>query len=236
MRARGKPRRAAGRTLASPVVCRLRVDLPDGLFASDFTRDHPGVTLRIYDSLTLGGGLLIARVVAVGGDASTIEGEMRKHPNVHEVLRTSNGSGPDSLVVVLAEPTYLAVLQKHRILRLLPVIVAQGSASYTLIASKPRLVPFLRQLRRTVRSVEVVSIASALAGPPRPGALTRRQLEAYRLALAEGYYEVPRRISLSDLARRLGRSKASLSELLARVEAKLMRESPSNSDTQAPMR
>ncbi len=199
------------------------VDLPVGLFAGDFTRDHPEATMRVYDSLPIGRRKLLARVVMLGVDSDTVESALRRHPKVKEVLRTGSDSGVDSFVVVLDEPSYLPLLQRFRILRLLPVVVHRGLAQYTVIASQRRLASFVKVLRHRVRSARVESVQAGLAARPAAPVLTRRQLDVFRVAVAEGYYEVPRRASLSDLARRLHRSKASLSELLARVESKLMR-------------
>ncbi len=49
-------------------------------------------------------------------------------------------------------------------------------------------------------------------------ALTRRQHEALSLAVALGYYEVPRRANLHEVAQRMGMSAGAASELLRRGE------------------
>jgi predicted DNA binding protein len=40
--------------------------------------------------------------------------------------------------------------------------------------------------------------------------------------MAAGYFAVPRRITLTGLANKLGKSKSSLSEMLANIEKKLL--------------
>ncbi len=54
--------------------------------------------------------------------------------------------------------------------------------------------------------------------------LTPRQREILLRAIEEGYYDFPRRITLSELADKLGISKSYLSETLAKVESKLLPE------------
>lgn len=56
------------------------------------------------------------------------------------------------------------------------------------------------------------------------GSLTKKQLEAARIAVEEGYYENPREACLTDLARRLGISESAVSQRLTTVERKLMLE------------
>ncbi len=53
--------------------------------------------------------------------------------------------------------------------------------------------------------------------------LTERQREILRLALESGYYEVPARISLTDLAKAVGISKAAMSKGLRRAEGKVLK-------------
>jgi predicted DNA binding protein len=51
--------------------------------------------------------------------------------------------------------------------------------------------------------------------------LTSIQRALFRQALALGYFEVPRRITLTQLAHKVSRNKSSVSTTLATVERKL---------------
>ena len=53
--------------------------------------------------------------------------------------------------------------------------------------------------------------------------ITSKQREAIEVAVAEGYYDDPRRTDLAELADRLGISKSAVSQRLNTVEAKLVR-------------
>jgi len=55
--------------------------------------------------------------------------------------------------------------------------------------------------------------------------LTPRQLEIYQKAKKAGYYETPRRITLTQLAKQENLSKSTLSILLQKVHKKLLGES-----------
>lgn len=61
--------------------------------------------------------------------------------------------------------------------------------------------------------------------PERHRNLTRRQEEVLRLALDEGYYDRPKRVTIRDLARRAGVSPSTLQEVLQRAERKVMLDS-----------
>lgn len=70
-------------------------------------------------------------------------------------------------------------------------------------------------------------ITSVLPSPIAPdigaGILTRRQSEALSRAAAAGYYDIPRRVRLEDLAAEMEMSMGGLSELLRRAEARLVK-------------
>ncbi|HEV8360728.1 MAG TPA: helix-turn-helix domain-containing protein [Candidatus Thermoplasmatota archaeon] len=74
-------------------------------------------------------------------------------------------------------------------------------------------------------SAEVSSVRADPAFPPGTGAkdlLTPRQQVALARAVEAGYYEIPRRITLRQLAARQSTSPAALSELLRRAEARVI--------------
>lgn len=71
--------------------------------------------------------------------------------------------------------------------------------------------------------IESVRPADELTGSGDNGILTPTQLEALDAALEAGYYDIPRDITLRDLAESLGVSASSLSERIRRAEARLVR-------------
>ena len=54
--------------------------------------------------------------------------------------------------------------------------------------------------------------------------LTARQEQIIKIAFEQGYFQFPRRVSVSDLAVRLKISKSTLSEILRKGEEKIMTE------------
>jgi len=93
-----------------------------------------------------------------------------------------------------------------------------GSASMFVQDSLARIQRFVAKVpgsRMGVRSRKTQS------GPGR-ARLTARQLEALSLAVALGYFETPHRVSLRDLARRMGLSVGSVSQLIRRAQASVV--------------
>jgi len=68
--------------------------------------------------------------------------------------------------------------------------------------------------------VELLSVKRVASGFE----LTRIQDEAMRLALSMGYYDIPKRVTLDELALRSGVSKATLNLILRRGQKKIISE------------
>ncbi len=123
------------------------------------------------------------------------------------------GLGPKSLTVhfdklPLPWQRFLATVAVHCV-----EMTPEGTASFFTDCAGSRLQSAMTDVQEspTVRVRESMSGQSAAA-------LTPRQKEVLALAVALGYYEVPRRMNLRDLADRVNLSPAAVSELLRRGE------------------
>jgi predicted DNA binding protein len=101
-----------------------------------------------------------------------------------------------------------------------PITVTKESASlsFVLIGSATTPIDLLDAFKIPYTVEEVRK------GPPeaRRGGLTREQRALVRLALDLGYFEVPARVNLAQLARYTGVSKAAVSKRLRRAERKIL--------------
>lgn len=81
-----------------------------------------------------------------------------------------------------------------------------------------------RHLQGLIDEVRDVDLQSVKGLETEDDVLSDRQESAVRTALAEGYYKVPRDISLTQLAEKLDLSVSSISELLRRAEGRIIAE------------
>lgn len=93
----------------------------------------------------------------------------------------------------------------------------EGTAQVTLSGSRDHI----RDLLEEVGTADLLGIEAL---PEDEGLLSEPQEEAIRAALHEGYYDVPRGTSLTQLAERLDRSVSSVSELLRRAEGRIVQD------------
>lgn len=80
----------------------------------------------------------------------------------------------------------------------------------------------LARLDRESVPYRVVRATSRSVGPPRAADLTPRQRETLARAWTLGFYAVPRRITLTRLARLTGQSPPALGKMLRRAEGRLV--------------
>lgn len=132
-------------------------------------------------------------------------------------IRDEYYSGPyvvsftvDSLPAGLA---WLAELSSYQHLALYP----DGTAHLHLLGLRKDIQEVHRRLRRATE-IEVVRVADAEEEdvPVRGPRLTTAQRAAIEVAYEAGFFEVPRRTGLDELAEDLGRSRSSVSTLLRR--------------------
>lgn len=100
----------------------------------------------------------------------------------------------------------------------------EDALTITLLTRGASAIPaFLKEVE--ARSADLFTYEVLYVGPPRtaktPPGLTSHEMEALRAAHAMGYFLVPRKASLADVARRLGVSASATGYRLRRAAAKL---------------
>jgi predicted DNA binding protein len=99
-----------------------------------------------------------------------------------------------------------------------PYSATGGVHRWCVLGQGERLESFVTTLRSMGATVETVYHGEEDA----QAQLTPRQRAVLRQALEDGYYDVPRRTSMTEMAAKLGVSKASLCETLQVIEKKVM--------------
>lgn len=98
-----------------------------------------------------------------------------------------------------------------------------GRASLSAEGLGKDLGPFVSYWEDQGHTVSTSAVPSPIAPDIGAGILTRRQSEALSRAAAAGYYDIPRRVRLEDLAGEMDMSMGGLSELLRRAESRLVK-------------
>jgi predicted DNA binding protein len=205
-----------------PVVsCRLRVNLPSSLWLQPFTVRHPELHVEILDRMELGEELTMYEARVLANEGRRWKSEIESLPGVIDVEEIDLTEGAEVYRVVYRGPTFIALEKRLKLFGRHPFPVHDGVARWTVVGPQERVREFLRRLQRQTDEVRIESVhRGATRGVTSP--LTPRQEVVLRTAMTEGYFEVPRCISLSELAAKMGVAISTLSVTLAVIEKKVL--------------
>ncbi len=206
-------------------VCRLRVPLPATAWIAHFSREHPDVTIEILSRLDLGTRRSLSEVrLRVPEPGAWVEA-IRAADQVEEVERLTSTPSEVRLRVIHRTSPFVPIFRELRLMRRFPFTIRAGEASWVVIASEQKIRQLIGRLSERAAGVILESVrhSDATTGGE---VLTFRQNELLQRAMAAGYFDVPRKITLTHLAAREGMAVSSLSEALAIVEKKLLERWP----------
>lgn len=196
----------------------LRIEPAPTAWCHYASHQHPDVGLRVlsYFPLIGGGGV---EVVSLEGPKwpALVEG-LREGGRVERLEILEEHPRGATLRLKVPSCPLPAAAQASGAVPRFPFAIRGGCDEWLVIADQGEARTFVEKLQEGGTPAEVV-----WSGPYTPEAtLTPRQREVLHTAVTHGYYDFPRRITLSDLAGRMGIAKSTLSETLARVEHEIL--------------
>ncbi len=232
-----RPRGSAARASAGPPpaparrsqqlvdICRLRVPLPESAWIGNFSRKFPDVRIDVQSRLDVDRVTSLTEIVLRVPEPMGWAEELRSLPQVREVEELERSADRLHLRVVHRPSRFIPIFRELRLMRRFPFTIRAGEAAWVVVAPEAKQRALLARIRAEAPDADIESVRhSEDRGPWGP--LTPRQADLLRRALAAGYFEVPRKVTLTALAGSLGMAASSLSEALATVEKKLLEKWP----------
>ncbi len=214
---KGRTSRGAGPLLS----CRIKVTLPSNIWMRSFSVSHPSTRIEVLDRLEVDRQRVLFEVRIATTEGGSWGEEIRRLPQVAAVELIDATAGEEVYRVLFGGKTFLPLLKRLKLLRHFPFPIQDGVATWTLVGAEGKIRRLLRSLQASRIGVDLESVHQ---GPlvRIPSSLTPRQRELLRRAIDEGYFDVPRRISLTRLAPRIGVAVSTLSVTLAVIEKKIV--------------
>ncbi|MFC7157437.1 helix-turn-helix domain-containing protein [Halomarina halobia] len=198
----------------------LTLSIPEGVWVGDVSRAHPDARFRILAALTGDdSGVALAEITAADLGAVLRDVDADAAVTELDVLRRQG-----TTVLIQFEtttPLLLLPVQDSGVPLEMPFTIENGEAEWEVVAPQRRLSELGTQLERfgipfTVDRIRHRTEPKQL--------LTYSQLRLVRAAVEHGYYDTPRRCSLTELAGRVELAKSTCSETLHRAEEKIVKE------------
>lgn len=196
----------------------------DHCVLAKLSQAFPVHAFGIVRFLPLEDNLLVEDIVVEGrlherGEAENIVGTLAPAPV--DVLHSSDR---DMLLRVTSPLCALvAMFQSAGMVPVFPITARGELLSFHVLAPTYKVRELYVTLTRLGPGVTFSTAGPGLK-PNRKSFFSPRQFEIYRFAKEAGYWDTPRRITLSDIASILGLSKSYVSGTLAAVERKIIKE------------
>jgi len=218
-----RPRFPRDASRSGLVEARVKLRLPKSFPPwSLILTKHPGVVFEATNRFPVDANHIVAEVRIREEESRDWTAELRRVPKVVSVMRLDRIGRPDMYRMKWRSPPFYApFLEKFDLVGAIPIILTGNSVEIRVALSRSRLQQLVRELRRRQFEPEVL-VVRPLHGRVTAGGLTQKQRERFQVAVESGFFDVPRRVSLDELARKFSIGKSALSESLALARRKLL--------------
>ncbi|MFX1365652.1 MAG: helix-turn-helix domain-containing protein [Promethearchaeota archaeon] len=203
-----------------PSLARIKIKFPDQIWISEIFNNYPDIKMEIshflpYDLEESIGNSLIE---ILHYDIDSIIEEIKNHPSVFELSILEKEENKVKFNVKTKDPYLLYAIIKCGVLVNFPVRVEEGYAYWRLISSRDRIDQLLTLFEEKNISYDLLRIGvSPYTIEDDKSKLTFDESNILDKAISSGFFEIPRKISLEELANELGKSKSALSVMLRKI-------------------
>jgi len=180
-----------------------------------------GAVVNLVEQKPVEGGLLhtLAEIDPGDADPNAIVETLRRNPYITDLETIVPPKGKILATLQVRDCHACSTLANSDCFLTDATATEAGRLEWRILAPKRSSVEGLvRSLKARGLDVELAAIRTAKGG----GSLTDRQDQVLSLAYKLGYFEFPKKINLSQLAKKLGVAKSTLSEILRTGEEKIL--------------
>ncbi|MFX1236744.1 MAG: helix-turn-helix domain-containing protein [Promethearchaeota archaeon] len=203
-----------------PSLARIKIKFPRDIWIATIFKEFPDIKMEIqyflpYDlERSIGNSI----VEIMYHDISTILEVIKKHPSVFEFNMMEREETRVKFNVKTKDPYLLYAVIKCGVLVNFPINVREGYAYWRLIASRERIDKLLTLFEQKGLQFELLRLGKAPYNlENNKNKLTLEESTVLDKAIEKGFFEIPRKISLEELATSLGKSKSTLSVMLRKI-------------------
>ncbi len=201
-------------------LARVKIKFPDEIWISDVFGKFPNVKMEIeyflpYDlEKSIGNSIIEIQDFNINEVINSI----KNHSSVQDFTILEQDEYKVRFNVKTRDPYLLYALIKCGVLVKFPVNVRDGYAYWRLISSRKNIDILLTIFEQKNIDFELLRIGtSPYILDEQKERLSIEESQVLNEAIKQGFFEIPRLISLEELAKNLGRSKSALSVMLRKI-------------------
>ncbi len=201
------------------VQATLAITMPEDVWIHQLSTAYPETTFRVLANVPSGDtGFALVRIT--GPAIDTILESMADHHQLTAVTIAQRSQKEATVHFETTAPLLLFSARDSGMPIELPIEIQNGEATIEVTGSRDRLAGLAEQFDRFGLGYRIEHVSERLHESQ---LLSDRQLEVVVAAVEAGYYDTPRRCSLTDLADQLGIAKSTCSETLHRAEEAIVK-------------
>ncbi|MDY6765331.1 MAG: helix-turn-helix domain-containing protein, partial [Halobacteria archaeon] len=198
---------------------KLIVELPEGTWINQVSTDYSEAVFRVVATL-LKDQSGVGLVEVDSQNLSDVIPDIESHYEVIEFEVLHRNETEALLQFETTNPLILFVARESGVPLKSPFTIQNGKAKWRITAPHKQLSELSNQLNKFGIRFTVEYIRDIDA----EHLLTDRQREVVLTAIEEGYYDTPRKASLTEIAERAEVAKSTCSEILHRAEEKIVKQ------------
>ena len=192
----------------------LAITLPEQVWIQQVSTAHPDSTVCVLAAVpSSNSGFALVEVT--GPDVAGVVESMGEHEQITELSTIERGENDATVHFETTDPLLLFSSRDSGMPIELPVEIQNGMATINVTGTRQRLAGLATQLEQFGIQYRIETVREESRDRQ---LLSERQLEVVVAAVDEGYYDTPRRCSLTELADHLDIAKSTCSETLHRAE------------------
>jgi len=198
----------------------IQIRLPDGHWAGDVTRKMPHTILRIEEHMPLSKGRGTAKAIVIGSEVRACPRLLDEHTGIEGVVIHEEREDLTTMDITINRGGggFLEALSAATVVPATPFNVRDGWVEWEFKTDQAHAQILINRLKESAIPHRILSFGAEKSDR----LLTPRQREIFDLAVKEGYYESPRRITLTGLAEKVGISKSTACEIVHLIENRII--------------
>lgn len=199
---------------------KLSITVPETVWISDVSQEHPEVQFRVL-AATANDDAGVAEMELVGPETESLCDDIRDYDTVDHVTVFESRPGRHRIEVETTVPLLLSSIQASGVPLTTPFAVTDGEMILEEQVPQQRL----SKLGETFDEFGIqYSVEEIRQDVESETLLTNRQRWLLEEAIDRGYYDTPRRTTLTDLADELDMAASTCSEVLHRAEERVLKQ------------
>ncbi|MFX1572103.1 MAG: helix-turn-helix domain-containing protein [Promethearchaeota archaeon] len=201
-------------------LARIKIKFPDQLWISEIFKRFNDIRMEIINFLPydLEKSIGNAVIEILHYDLNSVLQVIKNHPSVFELSVIDRKENKVTFNVKTKDPYLLYGVIKCGVLVNFPVSVREGYAYWRLVSSRERIDRLLTLFENNNINFKLLRIGNSPYDiDEEKSKLSLEELNVLDKAINLGFFEVPRIISLEELANKLGKSKSALSVMLRKI-------------------